>query len=267
MTLRAWRSCSDKTFPAGALAESPHKPVRVCVASFNTSPATELCIRSMRHFAGHPFELTVGDAGSTDGSLEMLRTFEARGWLTLEVAHDGRRHGDWLTEWHRRAAGEYLVFVDSDVEFLRHGWLSELVDTSAANQAALVAGEIRPERAFEVEPVGLRTVRIARRAAPWLLLIDSERTADIPESFCFHKEETDAVPEGVISYDVGAWFLHRVVERGGLCVEMPPDFRRAFHHYGGLSWVRVGGRRGLKMRRDLWRVSRHLRRLRRLQDR
>lgn len=241
------------------------KPVRVCVASYNTRSATELCIRSMRQFAGHPFELTVGDSGSSDGSLEMLRAFEARGWLRLELAPEGRHHGDWLTEWHRRAEGEYLVFVDSDVEFRRPSWLGDLVDRAVADEAALVGGEMLPERAFEVEPVGLKTVRIARRLAPWLLLVDTELTAGLSETLCFHGEETDAVPEGRISYDVGALFFHRAVERGCRWVEMPAEFQAAYHHFGGLSWIEMKGRRGFKMRRDLWKVSRQLRRLRRLQ--
>ena len=48
---------------------------------------------------GGPFELVVGDAGSTDGSLAMLRDFEARGWLRLEVAAGGRKHAEWLDLW------------------------------------------------------------------------------------------------------------------------------------------------------------------------
>jgi len=245
---------------------STQRRVKVCVASFNTRRATELCIRSMRQFAGHPFELTVGDSGSTDGSIEMLRSFEARGWLSLEVAPEGRKHGEWLTTWHHRAQGEYLVFVDSDMEFRRYGWLHDLVTTAERNGAAVVTGKMCRERPFEVEPVRLKTVRLASRPAPWLLLVDSQRTAGISESFSAQKEITDAVPEGLIVYDVGARFFHSAVEQGFRCVEMPEEFRPAFHHYSGLSWVKMKGRRGLKMRRDLWTLSRHLRRLRRLQE-
>jgi hypothetical protein len=43
--------------------------VRVHVATINTAAVTELCIRTMRHTAGYPFDLVVGDGGSTDGSL------------------------------------------------------------------------------------------------------------------------------------------------------------------------------------------------------
>ena len=73
--------------------------VTVHLASLNTRAVTELCIRSLREHAGMPFELVVGDCGSTDGSLEMLRRMEAEGWLRLEVAPEGRRHPDWLDRW------------------------------------------------------------------------------------------------------------------------------------------------------------------------
>jgi GT2 family glycosyltransferase len=59
--------------------------ITVHVASWNTASATELCLRTMRRHAGHPFALVVGDGGSTDGSLAMLRDFAQRGWLELEV--------------------------------------------------------------------------------------------------------------------------------------------------------------------------------------
>ena len=35
--------------------------VQVHFASINTAAVTELCIRTMRHFAGYPFSLVVGD--------------------------------------------------------------------------------------------------------------------------------------------------------------------------------------------------------------
>ena len=89
----------------------------------------------MRHYAGHPFRLVVGDAGSTDGSVAMLRGFAARGWLDLEEAPDGRRHAEWLDRWVQRCATRYALFCDSDVEFLGPGWLADLVHAAGATPA------------------------------------------------------------------------------------------------------------------------------------
>ena len=82
--------------------------VRVYVATINTRAVTELCIRTMRRRAGYPFELVVGDGGSTDGSLEMLRDFEARDWLMLEIAPGGRSHTDWLDKWLAECPAQYV---------------------------------------------------------------------------------------------------------------------------------------------------------------
>lgn len=260
------------------MADQSGPTVGVHVASANTAPATELCIRSLRALAGYPHSLRVGDCGSTDGSLEMLRGLEARGWLTLEVAQAGRHHAEWLDHWLRDSSADLLVFVDSDVEFRQAGWLRELVCAAMQLGAALVAAEMLPEfREFAV-PVapspedqelfaewfkGRRTVRLAPRPAPWLFLVDPGQVAPIGIGFGFHSELA-AIPEGVLAFDVGG-ALHRALERQGLLVAaMPPSYSRAYHHYGGLSWVPLRGWRGLKKRRDLVVVRRRLRRLRRL---
>ncbi|MGZ4735146.1 MAG: hypothetical protein ACXV8R_06035 [Acidimicrobiia bacterium] len=47
------------------MTATPSPEVVVHVASLNTAAATELCVRSMRHYAGHEFDLVVGDGGST----------------------------------------------------------------------------------------------------------------------------------------------------------------------------------------------------------
>jgi GT2 family glycosyltransferase len=107
------------------------------IASWNTARVTELCIRSMRHYAGLDFDLVVGDGGSTDGSVEMLRSFADRGWLELESVAGGRKHAEWLDHWVETSAGRYAGFSDSDVEYLQPGWLDDLVNAATASNAAL----------------------------------------------------------------------------------------------------------------------------------
>jgi glycosyltransferase involved in cell wall biosynthesis len=240
--------------------------VTIYVASCQTRTATELCVRSVHEYAGYALSLVVGDSGSTDGSVEMLEALGSRGWLELDVEPGGRRHAAWLDHWLASSDADYAVFVDSDVEFRRHGWLAQIVATAVARRAGLVWAEFLDERAQFVEPVSSTVVRLAARPAPWLLLVDVARAAALGSSFAFHSDETDAVPEGIVAYDVGARFF-RDAERAGLtCVGMPPSFGRAFRHYGGLSWMPDGGRWGRRKRRDLRTVERRLRRLRRRQE-
>jgi hypothetical protein len=95
--------------------------VRVHVASLNTRDATDLCIRSLREFAGDPFELVVGCP--------------------------------------RRLA----VFVNSDVEFRRRGWLRDLIRAEEHTGAAFVGGELVPEIRNMPEPVEARLFRATVR--------------------------------------------------------------------------------------------------------
>lgn len=214
--------------------------VRVHVASIDTAPVTELCIRTMRRLAGAPFELVVGDCGSTDGSLEMLERFAAAGWLELEVAPNGRRHAEWLDQWFASCPTRYAVFADSDVEFRREGWLRDMLAAAAAHDAALVATRIQAVDGVAYRhPVTGAARLLAARPEPWLVLLDVEALRGrVTAGFGYRDEPAPDVPGGKIAYDVGAAFFRDLDAQGLRWVEMPPDFARAYHHYGGLSWQR-----------------------------
>jgi len=235
--------------------------VTVHVASYNTLVATELCIRSLRARAGYPLHLVVGDSGSRDGSVEMLRRLEAKGWLSLDVAPAQRQHAEWLDLWLATCPTDYAVFVDSDVEFRRRGWLARLVDQAKAEGAALVAAEMVPETANYVEPVGGKTVRLAARPSPWLIAVDVRQVRPLAVSFAFRAEPA-AVPEGLIAYDVGGILFRSVAELGLRHRVMPPDYQRWFRHYGGLSWL-PGSGAPLRKRLDVVHVGWRLRWIRR----
>jgi hypothetical protein len=209
-------------------------PVHVYVASLNTAAATELCIRSMRACTDLDFALTVGDAGSTDGSLAMLRRFEQLGWLELQVAEHGRRHSEWLNQWVGECPSPYAVFVDSDVVFRRHGWLEELVATARDTGSVFVsAGILHPS--FPPTDAQGRKLRWMPRPTPWMMLVDVERARATEVGFGFRTgDDPDA---GVrVMYDTGAAFFEAVERRGDPWAAMPAEWGRCFHHFGSLSW-------------------------------
>lgn len=244
--------------------------VTVYVASFNTASATELCIRSLRRFAGHSHSLVVGDSGSTDGTLEMLQCFEGRGWIFLEVEPRGQVHSEWLDHWLETCRTQYAVFVDSDVEFKRPMWLHELIAEAQCEQAALVAAEMLPGIPSYVIPErlearqgaqvpnfqitdGRNVVRLAARPAPWLLLIEAPSVSPLGVSFAVYLEpdEDNTCCDG---FDVGG-ALFRAVQRAGLRWSiMPAAYGASYHHYGGLSWLPLKGRRGARKALDLFAV-------------
>lgn len=228
-------------------------------ASLNTAPDTELCIRTMRCTAPG-LELTVGDCGSTDGSVEMLRRFERSGWLSLEVAPGGREHAAWLDHWVATSPARYALFVDSDVEFLRPGWLESMMSTMLAAGHALVCSEFLPGvDAWFDERFGI-TVDVAARPAPWLLLVDVEALRPLRTSFAF---TTQPHPGGTGRdqwLDVGARVLQDVEAAGRTWAVMGGDFRSNYVHFGGRSWASrrqrplASARTTLHIRRRLWRV-------------
>jgi glycosyltransferase involved in cell wall biosynthesis len=222
--------------------------VAVHVASYNTAGATELCIRSMRHYAGQDFRLLVGDAGSTDGSLTMLRRFEARGWLELEVAPGGRQHAEWLDRWLARSGARYVVFSDSDVEYLESGWLRDLVDTAEREKAALVCARMQtPPDTFEHPVTGAKR-RLAPRPTPWLMLVDTEQVRGrVDASFGYVDVVDPGAYGGKVAYDVGAAYFAALVAAGLTWAEMPPAWQSKFRHFGGLTWLKPGGGAGAKV--------------------
>ena len=229
--------------------------VTVHVASCNTAAVTELCIRSMRHYAGHPFELVVGDAGSTDGSVAMLRGFADRGWLRLEEAPGGRKHAQWLDRWVEQCETRHSVFCDSDVEFLGPGWLADLVARATTmgpdgeTEPALVCARMQWPPAEFTHPTSGAIRRLAPRPTPWMLLLDLDQVRGaVHESFGYRDVVDPDAFGGKVAYDVGAAYFAALEAAGLTWAEMDPEFRRTFRHFGGLTWLKAASRATPKVR-------------------
>ncbi|MGI8711005.1 MAG: glycosyltransferase family 2 protein [Acidimicrobiales bacterium] len=237
--------------------------VTVCVASFNTCAATELCVRSMRRFAGYPYALRVGDGGSTDGSVAVLEDLEQRGWLLLEHSAERRRHADWLDNWRQTCDSDLLLFVDSDIEFRRPGWLRRIVGPALLECAAIAYAEWQPAQWYTVDG---RAARVLGRPAPWLLLIDAKLVSAVRAGFTETHSETVPASPTLIVRDVGSAFFEEAIQHDLHTLKMPSSYRRVYHHYGGLSWLPTTGARGRKKLRDERVVKRRLEGMRRVQD-
>ncbi len=228
----------------------PHAPIdaHVYVASFNTAAATELCIRSARRLAGMPFRLTVGDGGSSDGSVAMLERMAAEGRCEIELVTGGRRHSEWLDHWFAQCGERYCVFSDSDVEYLGKDWLARMVRTARERDAALVATRIQAREGVAYRhPTTGATRTLASRPEPWLMLIDVTQTRGrVDATFGYEDRLRDDGTK--TAFDIGAAFFHALDDAGLRWVEMPADFAKAYRHFGGLSWQRATGT-GIPLRR------------------
>lgn len=214
------------------------RQVTAFVASLNTARATELCVRSMREFAGMPFDLVVGDCGSTDGSLRMLERFERSGWLDLEVATHGRRHPEWLDRWLDTCPTRYALFSDSDVEYREGDWMTDMLEQAVRTGAALVCGRMQHGSECFVHPVTRAERRLAPRPTAWLLLIDTEQVrGSVEANFEYVEVEDFDAFGGKIAYDTAAWYFKKMCDAGLSWAEMPTDWQRKYRHFGGLTWL------------------------------
>lgn len=181
-------------------------------------------------------QLHVGDSGSTDGSLVMLHRFADRGLLRLQVAPQGRSHGEWLDDWTASSEAPLTAFVDSDLFLLRPRTLRHLLGALDDDGAILATCRRVPEITDYVSDLNGDRYRVATRVAPWLLAFDTQELRALGASWQYRWEARPDLPEGAMSWDVGADVDAALTEAGRPALVMPADFDREYVHVGGLSW-------------------------------
>jgi glycosyltransferase involved in cell wall biosynthesis len=230
-----------------------HQPdVTIVCATRNGCDAVRLTLSSLRQFTPEPHHILVADNGSTDGTREYLQSLN---WIEL-FRRDPRRHAsghgatlDWLM---RKVTTRYALTLDSDVVFLRSGWLSDL-RTLLESRAAAAVGEL------ESGVGGYRS-----RLAPYVLLFDTEQVRALRTSFkpCVLINDPAEVdrwrrrgPSENLSYaelrgyrsaafySTGAMLFERMVESGVRWAATPLRTRRKYRHLGHMSWGPSEGHR------------------------
>jgi glycosyltransferase involved in cell wall biosynthesis len=86
--------------------------VSVIIPAFNAAPYLADALESALRQTHHPTEVVVVDDGSSDGTVEIARGYDARGVRVIEQANAGasaaRNNG------LRHAAGDYVQYLDAD---------------------------------------------------------------------------------------------------------------------------------------------------------
>ena len=214
------------------------------IASYNTRAATELAIRSSRRFAGCPFNLVVGDSASRDGSREMLEKLHRQGLLRLVSVPQPRRHAEWLDWFLGECPTPVGIVIDSDIEFMKHNWLVDLVGVLVEHRAGLVGSESTAESPVFSAPNGEVIHLMPRTAAPWLMAFDTAKLRALHGSFVEVKEGEDS--SGLPNfYDVGGYMQKLAQDAGLPVVVMPASYRSKYRHFVGLSWRKAPGLRGI----------------------
>ena len=225
-------------------AVSPPDTTILCAAR-NGGDAVRLTLSSLRRFTPEAYRMLVADNGSTDGTRDYLASLD---WIEL-FKRDPRRnatsHGatlDWLA---RKVTTRYFLTLDSDVVFLRRGWLSDLCKAMEKRGSAAV-GE------FEPAVAGYRP-----RLAPYVLLLDTERFRALHCSFrsCVLMSDPAEIRRwrrrrtsenldfaelctyrSGAFYSTGAMLFERMVESAIPWAATPSPTRSKYRHLGHMSW-------------------------------
>jgi len=115
------------------------KPVAVIVLTWNGLSYTRRCLESLRRNTDHPdWRVIVADNGSTDGTLEYLRTLE---WITLieNGANLGFTRGNNVAM-RTVSPDEDIVLLNNDIEIPQPDWLMRLQKTADSSDDIGIVG-------------------------------------------------------------------------------------------------------------------------------
>lgn len=134
--------------------------VSVVIPVYNTEPYLRQCLDSVVGQTLRDIEVICVDDGSTDGSLEVLREYEARDGRFTVLQQRNQFAGVARNRGMERARGDYLVFWDSDDFFeptaleKMHGQIVRYeadICVCGANQYLQETGELAPSARYLAE--------------------------------------------------------------------------------------------------------------------
>ena len=108
-------------------------PVNITMVTHNRIDFTKRSIASVVETAGYPYELTVVDNASSDGTVELLKDFHAQAVIQRLILNEANTGVAYAANqgWAAGAKDHYLK-LDNDIVFTKFGWLARLVETCDA---------------------------------------------------------------------------------------------------------------------------------------
>ena len=112
--------------------------VSVIIPTFNSGKFLAACLESLKRQTWREMEVIIVDDGSMDSTLEIAKIHECR-----VIKNPKRGRAEAKNEGIRRSLGEYLLFIDSDME-LHNNVTNECIELVKRNQR--IGGVVIPER-------------------------------------------------------------------------------------------------------------------------
>jgi glycosyltransferase involved in cell wall biosynthesis len=126
----------------------PNLPiVSIITICLNNAASLEKTIQSVISQSYPNKEYIVIDGGSTDATCEVIKKYEAH--IKYWVSEPDRGISDAFNKGLRQATGDFIVFLNSDDQYLSEQSLQRLVE--ASNEVDVVYGGIKYQRTFKSE--------------------------------------------------------------------------------------------------------------------
>lgn len=116
--------------------------ISIIMPSLNVKPFIEECIESVVNQTLNDIEIICVDAGSTDGTLEIIEKFSKIDSRIKILNSDEKSYGYQMNLGISHANGEYIGFLDTDDYFIDNDALERLYNTAVSNNANMVTGNI-----------------------------------------------------------------------------------------------------------------------------
>ncbi|MCV3376283.1 glycosyl transferase family 2 [Campylobacter jejuni] len=127
--------------------------VSIIVPSLNSIKYIHECIDSVLNQTLKDIEIICVDAGSTDGTLEMLREYEKNDNRLKVIFSDKKSYGYQINLGIKEAKGEYLGIVESD-DYIKENMYEDLYKIAREKKCDIVKGDVlnfwdKEERIYE----------------------------------------------------------------------------------------------------------------------